>query len=436
MAIKAISEIDIHDLSHDGRGVGRQPTSGKQKQGKTCFVEGALPGEQIKWRCTKSKGSFDEGELVEIIQPSDERVEPRCAYYSNCGGCQLQHLNPLAQLKWKETQLRNMVKRSGLEPESWLPPLSSNAWGYRRRTRLFVAYSKQGKVQIGFKRKASRDLVAIQRCDVLDERLNNLFPLLMEISQELRPYGLNQFELSAAEANLGICLNLKKQIDSKLLQQWIDQYPQLQFWQRLPKQAAQPVGEATPLIAQLTEKTSMAFTPGQFVQVNGSMNRAMIAQALELTQPGKKDRVLDLFSGAGNFSLAFAEQARYVLGAEGSAELCKQAELNAKALGFSNTEFRVVDLDKPEQFGLLGKAGKDSFDLVILDPPRAGAFKLMPWLQKLKAPKMLYISCHPATMVRDIKALMPDYKLDSIGVMDMFPHTAHLEAMALLSMRR
>lgn len=457
----SVSEIDITDLSHDGRGVGRESTaSGSEatgaaknaktkrvktknantknakKAGKACFVSGALPGERVTWKKLNSKSSFDEGVLLEVLEASADRVEPRCGYYQNCGGCELQHLSADAQLVWKEQQLRSTLERASIEFEHWLPALSAESWGYRRRSRLAVEYQRNGRISVGFREKNSRKLVGIDRCEVLDERLNPLLPELEQIAAKLKNYGLTQIELTAADHQLALCFYVRKPIDASLLAelslsaQKPEQQQPVQLWQRLPGEPAMPLaGGYRPLTTVLTENTDIAFKPGQFVQVNDAMNRAMIEQALALASPDSSSRVLDLFCGAGNFSLAFAQHCQHLIGVEGSAELCRQASENAQSAGNENLEFRVVDLDKPEQFKLMA-AGQ--VDLVILDPPRSGAASLVPWLTRLSAEKILYVSCHPATMVRDIQGLATHYRLQSVGVMDMFPHTAHIEAMAML----
>lgn len=434
-----IQEIQIHDLSHDGRGVGRLFSANSEKKGKACFVSGALPDEQVRWKRTKSKSSFDEGVLVELITASSDRVEPQCKYYESCGGCQLQHMAPDAQLSWKEHQLMSAVEKAGLEPKNWLPALSKDVWGYRRRARLAVNYKsagKKGTVKIGFREKGSHQIVEISQCLVLDDRLNKLIPYLGSLAKQLKNHGLTQIELSAADSQLAVCFYVKRAIvDSEIT--CLELKEQAQTWFRLPGQQAQLIqhqviegsGLESPLATKLTNKIEMIFTPSQFIQVNGSMNRAMIAQAIELSQPNASTRVLDLFCGAGNFSLAFAEHSMHVHGIEGSSSLCRQADSNAQQQGYTNLDFQVMDLDKSGKFKSIAT---DNVDLVILDPPRAGAASLVPWLNKSGAEKLLYISCHPATMVRDLQGLSEKYRIDSMGVMNMFPHTAHLEAMALL----
>jgi len=431
MPIKEQSrEIEIHDLSHDGRGVGRLSGSADGKPGKACFVSGALPGEKVVWKRVRSKRSFDEGDLVEVLDASADRVVPVCSVYATCGGCQLQHLEPVAQLAWKEHLLKRSAEKAGLVPESWLKPLSRESWNYRRRARLAVTYTRSGNAKIGFRSKGSHSIVEVSECVVLDNRLNALLPSLKGLADKLKKNGLTQIELSAGNEQLAICFYVKKPFSLVELGGLADLDPQAQIWSRLPGQAAEAVSDnAQPLIIQLTDQSKMSFVPSQFVQINNAMNRAMIEQALELTNPDSKTRVLDLYSGAGNFSLAFAEKSEHVLGVEGSAELCRHAGENARGMGYGNLDFQVMDLDKSKNFNGIRA---DQVNMVVLDPPRVGAAELVPWLNSLEAEKILYVSCHPATMLRDLKGLSEKYRIESMGVMDMFPHTAHLEAMALL----
>ena len=416
-------KVQIHDLSHDGRGVGRTPG------GKTCFVAGAIPGESVQYKTLKTKRSFDEGICIQILESSADRVTPRCEYFDQCGGCELQHLDAQAQLEWKQRQLESMLSRADLEPKQWMPPLQADVWNYRRRTRLAVVYGKGGRVTVGFREKASRQVVDIEHCEILDGHLNHLMPELKALANNLKNKGLNEIELSAGDAQLAICLSLKSALNPNDLNAIKARLPKIHIWQRLPgKPIEQLVGEGA-LKTELSGGIQMEFQPGQFVQINRTLNRAMLDQALEWVDPQPDQNMLDLFCGAGNFSLAFAPRVKSVLGAEGLEDLCRQGEQNARLNAVLNLEFKTVNLFEPNQYGRLKR---DRFDLVVLDPPRAGAAELMPWLSKLGSEKILYVSCHPATMVRDIQMLSGVYRVEKVGAMNMFPHTTHLEAMTLL----
>ncbi len=422
MSAPAPVSLEIHDLSHDGRGVGRTP------EGKACFVAGALPGEQVRWQQTQSKRSYVEGLAKEILRVSAERVVPRCAHYSQCGGCELQHLAPAAQLAWKEQQLRKTLERADLTPREWMPALAGDPWHYRGRTRLALDYGKQG-LRLGYRARGSSQVVPIAHCDVLDERLNALLEPLSRVAEQLKPLGLDQIELSAAEQDLAACFYLKRVLDEVTLAPIAASLESIQLWQKLPGKPPLALAAYPSLQTELGQGLRMAFVPGQFVQVNAELNRAMVQQALDWLEPEFAQRALDLFCGSGNFSLPLATRCQSVVGVEGIATLCEQGRDNARDNGLKNVEFRVANLAAESP---LGRLAKEPYDLVLLDPPREGAAEVMPGLKRLAPQKILYVSCHPAAMVRDLAILMPDYRLERVGAMDMFPHTTHLEAMALL----
>jgi 23S rRNA (uracil1939-C5)-methyltransferase len=416
-------KVQIHDLSHDGRGVARSAN------GKTCFIAGALPGETIQYKTLKSKRSFDEGICTQILEPSANRVIPRCEYFEKCGGCELQHLDAQAQLQWKQHQLQSLFARAGLEPKQWMPPLHADVWNYRRRTRLAVVYEKRGRVAVGFREKSSKRVVDIGHCMVLDERLNQLMPELKALAINFKNKGLGEIELSAGDTQLAVCLSLKSALNPKDIVAIKARLPETQTWQKLPGKVLEQVSGEGGLKTQLFGGMQMEFQPGQFIQINSALNRAMLEQAINWVDPQPNQKMLDLFCGSGNFSLAFAPQVKSVLGAEGLDDLCKQGEQNALLNELPNLEFETVNLFESGQYARLGK---DSFDIVVLDPPRPGAAELMPWLSTLGPEKILYVSCHPATMVRDIQMLSGVYQVEKVGAMNMFPHTTHLEAMTLL----
>lgn len=418
--------VKIHDLSHDGRGVGRLPS------GKTCFIAGALPGETVRFKILKSRRSFDEAVCLEVVDASPGREEPRCEYYANCGGCELQHMATEMQLDWKQRQLQTTFEKAHLEVGSWMPPLGADDWNYRRRTRLAVVFDKAGSAIIGYRARASKRIVNIDQCDVLDQQLNALIPELQALAPRLKGNGLSELELTSGGQDLSVCFNLRSALTAEQIDLIRQRLGKVQIWQKLPGGPAVAVTGSGMLTAEVADGIELGFRPGQFVQINSAVNRAMIEQAIDWLSPGPDQSLLDLFCGAGNFGLAFSRKVKTVLGAEGSDELCDQAKANAGLNGLHNLEFKTVNLFEPDQFPRLGK---QRFDLVVLDPPRAGASELMPWIAKQAPEKVLYISCHPATMVRDIQLLSQDYRIDKVGAINMFPHTTHLEAMTLLVKR-
>jgi 23S rRNA (uracil1939-C5)-methyltransferase len=422
----AEQKVRVHDLSHDGRGVGRT------ESGKTCFVTGALPDEVVSWSLVKSKRSFDEGICTEILESSPDRVDPACEYFGQCGGCDLQHLDGKSQLGWKQKQLQALFAKSDVDVECWMPPLYASDWHYRRRTRLAVTYSRKGSAFVGFRARGSRQIVEITHCDVLDERLAKLIPGLSSLASSLKDAGLYEIELSAGDSQLAICFSLRSPLTNSQIDTVGNFLPEVAIWQKLPEREAIPVIEASRLRTKLPNGINMEFTPGQFVQINDVVNRAMIRQALDWLNPQADQHLLDLFCGAGNFSLAFGSRVASVLGVEGSQALCQQAERNARLNDLKNLKFQALDLFDS---GLFSQIDLQEFELALIDPPRAGAFAIMPWLEKVAPQKILYISCHPATMVRDIQCLKGKYRVEKVGAMNMFPHTTHLEAMAFLVKR-
>lgn len=458
--------IEITDLSHDARGVGHLPASacsptkrrvvsglrGKNAvrggkgsdqsdgKGKACFISGALPGEIVRWRVTESKGSFNQGEVVEVLKASPHRVTPPCEYYHLCGGCELQHLSAEAQSQEKESQLRNMLSRAGIEAESWLPPLLGSQWGYRRRARLAVAY-ENGRVLLGYRKKAGKEVVDIDHCMTLAPILNQHIPRLKHLVDRFKKAGLTELDLLSGERESALCLNLaKKPSDAAIqpLKEYCDR-ESLQLWIRASGENAIRVRStetSTGLMVKVEEGLEIQVRPGQFVQVNAEANRMMVSLAMDLLDTEAHYRVLDLFCGAGNFSLPAAHRVREVVGIEGSPDLVLQAQENAAQADVANAYFRTQDLFNEK--ALSGKEfSKGSFDRILLDPPRAGAKTLMPALSRLAAQKVVYVSCHPATLVRDTKALISGgYRLRKIAAVDMFPHTRHLESIALFELDR
>jgi len=470
--VREIETARIVDLSQDGRGIARRERNGSKVKkvsssnsgkrprtrlgriaaekntrtptaGKTCFIRGALPGELVRWQLTHSRGSYDEGEVVEVIEPSAERVSPQCEHFSTCGGCELQHLTTASQTNAKEQHLKALIQRAGIQAPNWLPPLIGDSWGYRRRARLHISLAK-GAPQFGFHQYSSNEIVEVDACDILDPRLSSEIVSLRDCLQGekalLKRYRLTEIELVAGDDDCAVCLICKNDVnqmgDDPLMTSWMEWCRQRnwQLWVAQEQQPAQCLSGKAGLYTELEGDLNIRFHPGQFVQVNAAANRQMVHQALELLEIEPEHNVLDLFAGAGNFSLPMAKRARYVCGVEGAEQLCLQGDENARDNGIENVDFRVADLTKPDvlkQFLVKGQR----FQRILIDPPRSGAADLMPSLAALGADKVLYISCHPAALVRDAQVLLASgYKMVNTRVIDMFPHTQHLEAMALFEL--
>lgn len=435
MSDKQNLSCDIVDLSYDGRGIGRI-------NGKTCFIDGALPSETVTFRLTNQKRNYDEGRITQVTSVSQHRVEPRCKHFYRCGGCSLQHLNHHQQLEFKQQQLLANLQRGGLTPQTVLPALSAPQWGYRRRAKLAVQRAKDGRLLIGFRNAGSRRIEPITQCPILTAPLPEVIKLLPNwlaaLPQAIRIY---EVELVSADHSFAIAVEASRLPSDKELQSILSgledmNFGAVQLWWKTGKQTPFKRLDSghDPLTFSINKDIQLAFEPGQFIQVNSEINRLMIAQMLELlpdqsiTQAGT---AIDLYCGTGNLSLPLAQRFNNVVGIEGLAELVKGAKENARMNGISNVEFAVADLNQSLSVANVHK-GKEPVDLVLLDPPRNGAAQIMPWIAKTKARQIIYISCHPATMIRDAAVLTESgYKLVAAGVMDMFPHTSHIEAITL-----
>jgi 23S rRNA (uracil1939-C5)-methyltransferase len=424
-------EARIEDLSHDGRGV----TSHGEKK---VFVHGALPGERVSVRLTDRKRRFDEGEVVEIIEPSADRIEPLCPHFGQCGGCSLQHFPARKQIESKQNTLVQNLERIGkVTPETVWEPLLGPEWNYRRKARLSVRYvHKKERVLVGFRERYGRFVADMQECHVLDQRVASQLPALaaMIFTMDARR-SIPQIEVSCGDSSCALIFRHMEPLSEDDLQK-LRQYALESGMAVL----LQPSGPASihclePATLELSFELSeygirYVFGPSDFIQVNAEMNQSMVHRALELLQPGKDDRVLDLFCGLGNFTLPIATMAGEAVGIEGDSELVRKASENAARNGISNAVFHVADLSEDP-----GSAPwlKQHYDKVLIDPPRSGAEFILPHIAASGAARVVYVSCHPASLARDAGVLVHQYgfRLLGAGVMDMFPHTGHVESIAL-----
>ncbi len=432
----AVAHID--SLDFEGNGVARVA-------GKAVFIQGALPGDEVRFRYHNKKKNYDTGGVVEILSPSADRVVPRCRHFGVCGGCSLQHLRPEAQLREKEQILRDNLAHIGkVRPAAWLPPLQGPVWGYRRKARLGVRLvPKKGGVLVGFREKRHSFITPLESCDVLDTRVSELLPELRVLVAGLsQPQRIPQIEVAVGDPVTPLpCLALVFRHLEPLTGEDLDRLRR--FGEHHAAQIyLQPGGpdsvsllwpQDAVLAYRLPEEgIELQFRPVDFVQVNGAINRALVGRALELLEPGADEAVLDLFCGLGNFTLPLARHARRVLGIEGDAALVGQARANAKHNGITSAEFLAADLysaDGPTPWG------GERFDKWLLDPPRTGAMEVV---KRLPADgsgpgRIVYVSCNPGTLARDSEVLVhaKGYRLASAGVLDMFPHTSHVESMAV-----
>src|SRR5574337_776463 len=396
-----VFEAAIDDLSHDGRGVAHV-------DGKTVFVSDALPGERVRAKLLRRHRNFDEAHAEEILAASLDRVTPRCPHFGTCGGCVLQHLAPVAQIAAKQNILAQNFARIGhVEPARWLAPLTAGAWGYRRRARLSVKFvPKKGKTLVGFRERDPRFVAELLNCDVLDPALGDKLDALGALLDDMQgAASIPQIEFSAGDAARVLVFRHLAPLPD-------DDQRRLAAFGR---------AHGFAILLQPGGTDSVHPLDGQAIDLH---------YALPLLQPGPGDRVLDLFCGLGNFSLPIARRAAHVCGVEGDAGLVERARANAAANGIGNAGFHVGDLAGEVRGSAWARA---DWDAMLLDPPRSGADELLKQLPGKSVRRVVYVSCHPASLARDAGTLVREhgFRLEAAGVMDMFPHTAHVESIAL-----
>ncbi|WP_432695408.1 23S rRNA (uracil(1939)-C(5))-methyltransferase RlmD [Marinobacterium sp. YM272] len=425
-------EADIENLTLEGRGVARV-------SGKTVFVSGALPGERVSAHIQARHKRYDEADTEQVLIESSERQQPPCAHYDQCGGCQLQHLRPEAQLSYKEQLILDQLSRfADTVPEQVASPLTSDDLGYRRSARIGINQRSSGELIIGFRRQNSNKLLDIDRCPVLDPRINQLLESLRDLLAEQEGIKhLTHLDISCGDTASALTIRVTRAPDETLLESIGNTCAAQGFALYIEDNSGNVVQiSADPKqlsYGVLNGKLNLQFAPGDFLQVNAAINHQMIEQALEWLAPRATDRVLDLFCGLGNFTLPLATRAGRVVGVEGSAEMVSRAKNNAKANGLDNAEFFKSDLSADIRESVWYQQTRQSgFDLILLDPPRSGAEACVQRLADYGARAVLYISCNPAALVRDTQHMKKaGYRMTRFAVMDMFPHTAHVESMAL-----
>jgi 23S rRNA (uracil1939-C5)-methyltransferase len=424
---------EIVDTLVDGRGVARMP-------GKTVFVHGALKGERVIFSRRKRRRNFDEAELVEILQAAPERTTPLCESFGICGGCSLQHLDSSVQLQLKQSILIENLQRIGsVEPGRLLEPISASVWGYRRKARLAVKFViRKERVLVGFRERNKPYVADMDRCETLHPEIGGRLAELAELidGMSIRER-VPQIEVAVGDNAVAMIFRVLSPPSEADLARLKDfgrsSGAQIYLQEKGPDSIAPLPGGVEPegLFYELPDYgLSLHFAPTDFLQVHADVNRRMIRQAVELLRPTRESSVLDLYCGLGNFSLPFATLAGRVVGIEFAADMVARAAKNAERAGLNNVVFRQSDLSAPSE---AGSPEWEGFDLVMLDPPRVGALEMMDVLARIDAERVLYVSCHPATLARDANHLVHElgYDLTAAGVMDMFPHTSHVESMAL-----
>jgi 23S rRNA (uracil1939-C5)-methyltransferase len=420
----------IVDLTHDGVGV-------VDLDGQKAFVADALPGERVEIVLRKRRRKLQEADLVRVLEPSPSRVVPECEYFGRCGGCALQHLAHPAQVELKQRVVAETLKRIGrVEPEQWLPAAISEPWHYRRRARLGVKYvAAKNRVLVGFRERAGPYITDMRRCPVLVPPVDDLLgPLADVIERSSLKERLPQIEAAVADNGVALVLRVLAEpspADVEAFRDFGARHDVDIYWQRGGPGTVVALDRARPLHYRLPElDLTYEFLPTDFVQVNAGINAELVATALRLAAVEPQDRVLDLYCGIGNFSLPFARQARELLGVEGEAGLVARAVRNAARNGIGNARFVTADLTA-SHWGFY----RERWDVVVLDPPRTGAEAPVAELDAAAPRRIVYVSCHPATLARDAQVLVErhGFKLKTARVFDMFPHTHHIEALALFT---
>ncbi len=431
MKQKVLKQAFVDSFSHDGRGIARI-------DGKITFIDGALANETVTFVYTKRKKDFDEGRVVSVENPSLHRVTPECPHYEICGGCSLQHLESSEQIQVKQELLLNLLEKyAKVKPEEIIEPLVADNWHYRNKARLSVRYvSKKETVFIGFREKTNPRLIAdLHNCLILHKEVADSIDKLRNlISSFSTPEVIAQIELAAGDKDVVLIFRNLESLDA-------DAEAKLKAFSKETNFIIylQPAGPDSiylfypPNASEYLEYSlpefdiSFKFKPTDFTQVNSKINQQMVPKALHLLNLNKNDVVLDLFCGLGNFTLPIAKKSLNVFGVEGSEAMVARAEMN---MHVTNASFMACDLDQNFE-NILPKF--KNVNKLLLDPPRSGAFSVIKQIGNLNLERIVYVSCNPATFARDADILVntQGYKLVSVGVMDMFPNTAHVESIAL-----
>lgn len=430
-------EVEITAMSSEGRGIAHVDD-------RTIFIDQALVGERILFKYTKLSKNIAEGRAVEVLQASEERVEPKCKAFEMCGGCSLQHMHPEAQIALKQSMLLDQLEHYEVSPATVLEPLLGPEYGYRTKARLGVRYvNKKEKVLVGFRERSSSFITDTSRCEVLHPSVGEIIEQLAECINQLEAKRtIPQIEVAVGDNQTVLVfrhLETLSDSDRQVLSDFCKQHSLICYLQAgkpddlelLQPEKVEPLYYLLPDIDRSNADLKIEFQPSDFTQVNPEINKRMVANAVNFLKLNENDQVLDLFSGLGNFSLAMARHCQKVTAVEGSLVMVKKARDNAALNNISNAEFIYADLYNEEV--LSAPWLKQKYDKILLDPPRSGAAAILPALKKMKAGVIVYVSCHPATLARDAAVLVNDlgYRLTHAGIMNMFPHTGHVESIAV-----
>ena len=419
-------KLQIERLAHDGRGIA-------YFEGRTWFVAGALAGEAVEARVLAARNKQVDARVERVLHAAPQRCVPACAVAGRCGGCTLQHLPHSEQLQLKQRNLADQLQRlANVQPEEWAAPLTGPALGYRRRARIAVRWdAKQRQLEVGFRAASSQDIVALGECPVLVPELQPIARALPALLQGLqRPERIGHVELFSGNHCALLLRHTAAMVEDDIaqLRQFCAERAIQLWWQGAGEpeadQAEAQLGFELPAYA-----LELSWRPGDFIQINAVVNEQMITQALDWLAPQTGERVLDLFCGLGNFALPLAQRVHSVVAVEGVAAMVERAQANAAANGLANVQVFQADLSQPLATASWAQEG---FAAVLLDPPRDGALAVVQQMRALAAQRLVYVSCNPATLARDSAELLKQgYRLRKAGILDMFPQTAHVEAMAL-----
>lgn len=429
-------EVAIESLSDEGRGIAHVDE-------RPVFIDQALTGERVRFKYTRLTSKIAEGRTEQVLVASSDRVTPKCSAFGRCGGCSLQHMDSRAQISMKQqTLLKHLNHIGNVVPEHVLEPVSGEVWGYRSKARLGVRYVvKKDKVMVGFRERGSSFITETEHCKILHPDVGEIITELSDcISQLELKQRIPQIEVAVGDNQTVLVvrhLDVMPDSDREKLIALANTHGLTILLQAGSPDNLEPLWpqNCDPLYYVLEDfDIKIEFQPGDFTQVNNEINHRMIRQAIEFLQLDKVDSVLDLFSGLGNFTLPISRYCANVTGVEGSLVMVNKARANAELNSISNASFHFADLYSDEVKHT--QWVKQQYNKILLDPPRSGAAGILQYIKKMKVERIVYVSCHPATLARDAGVLVNElgYKLTHAGVMDMFPHTAHVESMAVFEL--
>ena len=426
-------QVEVESLSAEGRGIAHVDD-------RIVFIDQALAGETVLFKYTKLSKTIAEAKAIEILQPSPDRVEAKCSAFEMCGGCSLQHMSADKQLELKQKTFLDHLEHIGnVKPENLLPPLTGPLWGYRHKARLGVRYvRKKDRVMVGFRERSSSFITDTEQCEVLHPSVGLLLTeLSASIARMEQKERIPQIEVAVGDNQTVLVfrhLEPLPETDREILRELAVKHDFVIYLQAGSPDELEALYPQQPEILYYDlpkHNIRVEFQPSDFTQVNPEINRDMLDRALDFLQLNEKDHVLDLFCGLGNFSLPMARQCAQLTAVEGSSAMVKKARDNAAKNKIDNVGFYMADLYSDE----IASAPwlKKKYNKILLDPPRSGADAVLRYLAKMDAERIVYVSCHPATLARDAGVLVNElgYRLSDAGIMDMFPHTKHVESIAV-----